>query len=85
MFHTATDAKASEDRASHERLPSEPEDAAAAAVQDPIDAAEDLPFRAQVAFGTYPEWRFRVPVMTPSTFGAMANTLTKFPHAITEV
>ena len=49
------------------------------------DAAEDLPFRAQVAFGTYPEWRFRVPVMTPSTFGAMANTLTKFPRAITEV
>ena len=36
MFHTATDAKASEDRASHERLPSKPEDAAAAAVQDPI-------------------------------------------------
>ena len=52
---------------------------AAGAVKD------DLELRAQVAFGAYPEWRFRVPVLTPSTFGAMADTFTKFPCAITEV
>jgi hypothetical protein len=46
---------------------------------------DDLPFRAQVAFGTYPRWRFRVPVLTPSTFGAMAGTLMKFEDAVTEV
>lgn len=46
---------------------------------------EDLELRVQVAFGAYPEWRFRVPVLTPSTFGAMAETFMKFPGAITEV
>ena len=43
MFHTATDAEASEDEASRERLPSEPEDAAAAAVQDPIRYISETP------------------------------------------
>ena len=43
MFHTATDAKASEDEASCERLPSEPKDAAAAAIQDPIHYISETP------------------------------------------
>lgn len=49
------------------------------------DVKDSLAFRAQVAFSTYPERRFRVPVLTPSTFGAMANTLMKFEDAVTEV
>ena len=49
------------------------------------NAMDDLAFRTQVAFSTYPKWRFHIPVMTPSTFGAMAETLMQFPHAITEV
>ena len=49
------------------------------------DAMDDLMFRTQVAFSTYPTWRFRIPVLTPFTFGAMAETLMQFPHAITEV
>ena len=46
---------------------------------------DDLPFRAQVAFGTYPRGQFRVPVLMPSTFGAMADMLIKFEDAVTEV
>ena len=49
------------------------------------DVMDDLPFQAQVAFGTYPGGQFRVPVLTPSTFGAMAGTLMKFGDAVTEV
>ena len=46
---------------------------------------DSLGFRAQVAFGDYPQWRPRIPVMVPSTFAAMAETFMKFPNAITEV
>jgi hypothetical protein len=49
------------------------------------DVKDSLTFRAQVAFGTYPGRRFRVPVLTPSAFGAMAGTLMKFEGAVTEV
>lgn len=49
------------------------------------DVKDSLAFRAQIAFGTYPKRRFRVPVLTPSTFGAMAGTLIKFEGAVTEV
>lgn len=48
------------------------------------DIRDGLKLRVQVAFGAYPEWRFRVPVLTPSTFGAMADTFKRFPNAITE-
>ena len=46
---------------------------------------DSLGFRVQIAFGDYPQWRPRIPVMVPSTFAAMAETFMRFPNAITEV
>jgi hypothetical protein len=46
---------------------------------------DEMEVRVGLIYGPMPFYRLRIPMMTPSTFRAMAETLMRFPDAIAEV